>query len=160
MKTAICTWIMIAVIPAYMTAQSTVNYNYDEAGNRVKRWLTTSKQLIAPDSSNKTTVPEDIQSFILASENQGESAVVENPGTGEARVFPNPVKEFLEIQPGNSFRKGYEVLLYDGSGKVFYSSKSVMGNTQINMSRAMAGPYYLALIPKDGKRIYWKLIKE
>lgn len=160
MKTKLCTLIMIAGMTVSLAAQTTTQYNYDVAGNRVKRWLTSSKQLVAPDSSNKSTEFEDIESFILANRNQGHTEeLVNNRDSREVKVFPNPFQEKLEIQAGNAFLEGYEIRIYDGSGKLFLSASSNQGNSQIDLSHALAGTYYLALLPKGGKRIYWKLVK-
>ena len=152
---------MIAGLSAPLFAQQTVYYKYDDAGNRTRRSLSSSKLLTVPDTSNKKTVEEEINTFILTSQQPEQTAGIETTTTGDIKVFPNPVQEKLNIQFSNmASDAGYRILLYDGSGKLFYNGQSNAEHSEIDMQNAGAGAYYLVIVGHDGRRNYWKMIKE
>jgi hypothetical protein len=161
MKKQIYTLIMLAGIAMSVSAQQTVYYKYDDAGNRIKRSLSASKLLTVPDSSNNKTVEEEINTLILAFQQPEQMAGIESSSTGEIKVFPNPIEEKLNIQFSNvDYEVGYNIQLFDGSGKLFYIGQSNKEHSEIDMQNAGAGVYYLVVVTKEGKRNFWKMIKE
>ncbi len=148
------------------SAQTTVHYEYDEAGNRETRWI--QSQPVAPPQSNTNnpTVEEDINSLIKADnlseigENANASGIAALT-EGDIKVFPNPVQKKLNVQfNGTAKAEGCSLQLFDGAGRVFYKKAALKNHTEINMQQAQSGTYFLVVVAKDGKRLYWKLVKE
>jgi len=164
------TLILLFIILQLTVNAQTVNYVYDESGNRVQRWMEPPQQ-IAPPQNNANdsilTIATEISSIIAADSmfSKGE----EEKGTtgltflteGDIKVFPNPVQEKLNVQfNGTAKPEGCSLQIYDGAGRLFYNAGSMQLLTEVNMQAAKKGVYFLVVQTKDGKRLYWKLIKE
>jgi hypothetical protein len=61
---------------------------------------------------------------------------------------------------GTATAKGCSLQLYDGAGRLFYKDASLKNQTEVDMQQAKAGNYYLLVLTKEGKRLYWKVVKE
>jgi len=142
----------------------TVRYSYDASGNRVQR------QLIVPipfalvnNNIADTTVTDDINNIIAANNQtliKEGSAGITTITEGDIKVFPNPVQSNLNVHfTGNAIAEGCTMQIYDGSGKIFYQAAAAKNQTQINMSQAKVGIYYMVVVTKDGKRLWWKVSK-
>jgi hypothetical protein len=174
MKKIITLLMMLMLLQIAAIAQNTVHYEYDATGNRVKRWMLPPQPVAPapPQNNNNPTVAEDINSLITAdnltptlSKGEGESGSSSNGivalTEGDIKVFPNPVQEKLNVQfKGTATPDGCSLQLFDGAGKLFYSEGSMQPLTEVNMQQAKAGIYYLVVVAKDGKRLYWKLVKQ
>ncbi len=134
-------------------AQTTVNYTYDASGNRItRRIITVYKMALAKNTPNDSTITDAIKSLTTADANISE---------GDIKVFPNPVQNKLNVQfSGTATTEGCSLQLYDGAGKLFYKEASLKNQTEVNMQQAKVGMYYLVVVCKDGKRLYWKVAKE
>jgi hypothetical protein len=136
-------------------AQS-IHYSYDAAGNRDHRWLA---QPIAPpqnssNHNNASAIIEDINKMALTKTN-------EIINEGSIKVFPNPLQHKFNIEfNANSSPEGKHLEIYDGNAKLFYRLSTLTNLTSIDMKQAKSGTYYLLIIDKDGKSLYWKLIKD
>ena len=174
MKKTITLLMMLMLLQIAAIAQNTVHYHYDDTGNRVKRWMDQPSPIAPPQTDRTTTVKEDINSFINAdsvlTNGNGATGVVGATTNasgiaalteGDIKVFPNPVQEKLNVQfKGTATPDGCSLQLFDGAGKLFYSEGSMQLLTEVNMQQAKAGIYYLVVVAKDGKRLYWKLVKQ
>ncbi len=166
---------MLIIQVAAVAQNNTVNYTYDASGNRITRRVITV-QKVAPLKNNPddtvTTIVADINGIIAEdnssqalSEGEGESG--SNPNgivslsEGDIKVFPNPVQDKLNVQfNGTAKANGCSLQLYDGAAKLFYKNDAMQTLTKVNMQQAKAGIYYLVVVCKDGKRLYWKVMKE
>ncbi|MFZ4401826.1 MAG: T9SS type A sorting domain-containing protein [Bacteroidales bacterium] len=152
-----------------VSAQTIIHYDYDASGNRVKRWLQPPLP-VAPSQNNsianKPTVAEGINYLLIADSLSGADGASSNTNglavlsEGDIKVFPNPVQEKLNIQfKGTAKPDGYSLQLFDGGGKLFYRAGYLQMLIEVNMQQAKSGVYFLVVIDKEGKRLYWKLVK-
>jgi len=140
---------------------TTVNYEYDESGNRISRTITVTFMMQSeykkPADTNNT-IAADINGLLNADKLKSTKPAI---AEGDIKVFPNPVKDKLNVQfNGTATSEGCSLQLYDGAGKLFYKDGSMQMLTEVNMQQAKAGMYYLVMVCKDGKRLYWKVAKQ
>lgn len=168
MKKTITFLMMFMLLQIAASAQTVIRYEYDYNGNRYQRWMGPPHQVAPPHNSNtnNTTVAEDVNYLLHAdslSMAAGATATANEVRLteGDIKVFPNPVQEKLNVQfKGTATPEGCSLQLFDGSGKLFYSEGSMKTLTEINMQQAKTGVYFLVVVDKEGKRLYWKLVKE
>ena len=173
MKTnKITTLILLMLLQIAVSAQN-IHFQYDASGNREKRWIS---QPIAPpqnnpSANNNTPIADDVSSLTLAlSKGEGTNSPNSIQGgelanskllTSDIKVFPNPVQDKLNVQfTGSADAEGCSLQIYDGAGKLFSREAELKNNNEINMQQAKTGTYFLIIINKEGKRMYWKLVKE
>jgi len=170
MKTnKITTLILLLLLQIAVKAQTTtVNYTYDASGNRVSRTITPIP-IAPPQNNNNNTVVQSINSLIEADTTSPASASLSNQTSaslsmlreGDIKVFPNPVQYKLNVQfKGTAEAEGCSMQIYDGAGRLFHKQDALQNHTEVDMQQANTGNYYLVIITKEGKRLYWKLVKE
>ncbi len=176
MKTnKIATLILLLLLQVAVKAQTTtVNYTYDASGNRVSRTITPIP-IAPPQNNNNNTVVQSINSLIeadslaSASLSNPASTTLSNPASaslsnlseGDIKVFPNPVQYKLNVQfKGTTEAEGCSMQIYDGAGRLFHKQDAMQNHTEVDMQQANTGNYYLVIITKEGKRLYWKLVKQ
>ena len=158
MKKTITILAMLMLLQVSVSAQN-IHFQYDAPGNRVKRWIS---QPIAPpqnnpSANNNTVISDDVNSLISSNTSTSLSKLTE----GDIKVFPNPVQDKLNVQfTGSADAEGCSLQIYDGAGKLFSREAELKNNNEINMQQAKTGTYFLIIINKEGKRLYWKLVKE
>ena len=158
MKKTITILAMLMLLQVSVSAQN-IHFQYDASGNRVKRWIS---QPIAPpqnnpSANNNTVISDDVNSLISSNTSTSLSKLTE----GDIKVFPNPVQDKLNVQfTGSADAEGCSLQIYDGAGKLFSREAELKNNNEINMQQAKTGTYFLIIINKEGKRLYWKLVKE
>ncbi len=76
------------------------------------------------------------------------SLSVNNITTAVARVYPNPAKDMLYIEPADKTIK--EISICDLSGSVVYKTKDITMPTEINTSQLAAGMYLLKFAGDKG----------
>ena len=155
--------IIITLQTVVFAQLKTVNYSYDASGNRVQRTITI-EQCIAPTPSNNKdsiiAIADEIKNIISADTNLSQTKG-EGVASGDIKVFPNPVKYKLNVQfKGIASAEGCKLQIYDGLGRLFYSQDALQTQTEVNMEAAKKGAYFMVIAGKDGKRMYWKLVKE
>lgn len=166
MKTnKITTLILFLLLQVAVKAQTTtVNYTYDASGNRVSRTFVV-QPIAPPQNNNNNTVVQSINSLIEAdTASQFPSFGGElgsSVSTDNISVFPNPVQYKLNVQfRGTAEAEGCSMQIYDGAGKLFHKQDAMQNHTEVDMQQANTGNYYLVIITKEGKRLYWKLVKQ
>ena len=173
MKKTITLLTMLILLQVLVKAQ-TVTYTYDASGNRIHRTLSTKKLSSPQKNTNDSTitVANDIQSIIAEDTNissvkgvvGGENGNVNGItalNEGDINVFPNPVQDKINVQfNGSVTAEGCSLQLYDGAAKLFFKTDAMQKLTEVNMHEAKAGIYYLVVVSKEGKRLYWKVVKE
>ena len=160
---------MLMLLQVAVSAQN-IHFQYDASGNRVKRWIS---QPIAPpqnnpSANNNTAIADDVNSLALSKGEgtnsnsiQGGELASSKLLTSDIKVFPNPVQDKLNVQfTGSADAEGCSLQIYDGAGKLFSREAELKNNNEINMQQAKTGTYFLIIINKEGKRMYWKLVKE
>ena len=81
--------------------------------------------------------------------------------SGDAKLLITPVQYKLNVQfNGTAKPEGCSLQIYDGAGRLFHSQAALQNHTEVDMQQANTGNYYLVIITKEGKRLYWKLVKE
>ena len=169
-KKSITILAILMLLQAAVSAQN-IHFQYDASGNRVKRWIS---QPIAPpqnnpSANNNTAIADDVNSLALSkgegtnSPNSIQGGELANSKllTSDIKVFPNPVQDKLNVQfKGSADAEGCSLQIFDGAGKLFSRVAELKNNNEINMQQAKTGTYFLIIINKEGKRMYWKLVKE
>ncbi|MFZ4400625.1 MAG: T9SS type A sorting domain-containing protein [Bacteroidales bacterium] len=163
-------FMLFMLLQIAVSAQTVIHYEYDANGNRYKRWMPPPQPVALPQNnstSNNPTVAEDIYSLLTADSIYNAEEAITNTNSitvlteGDIKVFPNPMQQKLNLQfKGTATPEGCSLQLYEGSGKLFYSEGSMKTLTEINMQQAKTGVYFLVVVDKEGKRLYWKLVKE
>lgn len=72
-------------------------------------------------------------------------------------IFPNPTKDVFTIT--NESGEEFEISLYSTDGKLILREKAI-GLIQFSLGEYAYGSYYIQLLPKSGKRIHSKIIKQ
>jgi hypothetical protein len=125
-------------------AQERIVYEYDQAGNRIKREKKTIQ--IRSDVAEESEEPTAIYSEVL--------------GDLEIKIYPNPTDGILFIEllhlPENSLA---DITLYQLSGSLIDRKESIHFSTEFNLSDQPAGIYILQIIAGD-KQTEWKVIKK
>lgn len=154
---------VILLFPASSYAQTPICYDYDASGNRVARSICVVAQTVVHhhDSSNNT-VNADLAALTKADSliALGQNTSVNSIPEGAIKVFPNPIEEILTVEfSGNEDASLYNLQIFDASSRLFIENNTLQRTTNVNMQQAKPGNYYLVLTNKDGKRLYWKLVK-
>ena len=81
--------------------------------------------------------------------------------SGDAKLLITPVQYKLNVQfKGTAEAEGCSLQIYDGAGRLYHKQDVLQNHTEVNMQQANTGNYYLVIITKEGKRLYWKLVKD
>jgi hypothetical protein len=141
MKLLKITIIIVLISSAWCSAQTTVYYQYDDAGNRIHRGII-PLQSARPDSSNQKKVFED------------------DLGNKKVLIYPNPTHGQLQIElQGFDKEIKTNLFLYNLSGTLL-TSKSITNSSEIiDLSTNPVGMYILKIVWGD-KTSEWKIIKE
>jgi YD repeat-containing protein len=152
------------------SSAGSITFEYDESGNRINRTITVTyiggiggeiaetESVIKNPSDATNTIITDISGLINADKLKNTKPAI---AEGDIKVFPNPVQDKLNVQfNGTATAEGCSIQLYDGAGKLFYKDGNMQNLTEVNMLQAKAGMYYLVVVCKDGKRLYWKVAKQ
>ncbi len=153
--------------PTEVTLLSKINYQYDANGNRINRTVIVEYIFGMPPIGDTKTNPTDttnetlcFSAGIIDSIANNKTNINNEVLNGDIKVFPNPVQEKFYVKfTGASNADGCILQIYDGSGKIFYQATATQNQTEINMSQAKAGIYYLVVVTLDGKRLWWKVSK-
>lgn len=151
-------------------AQNAVHYQYDISGNRVNRRIEAVQPIAPPQSSNNIIVADTSASLsnitsaslinlTLATLNSQSNAI--NLSEGDIKVFPNPVESKLNIAfTGTASAEACSMQMFDSKASLYYSQSTMQKLTEIDMQDTKAGNYFLVISTKEGKRLYWKLVKK
>ena len=162
MKTnTITTLILLLLLQVAVKAQTTtVNYTYDASGNRVSRTFIV-QPIAPPQNNNNNTVVQSINSLINTASPDPSKGGELGATADNISVFPNPVQYKLNVQfKGTAEAEGCSMQIYDGAGRLFHKQDALQNQTEVDMQQANTGNYYLVIINKEGKRLYWKLVKQ
>jgi len=150
MKHLIALALLALLLPTAAAAQTTVMFDYDEAGNRIKRWISV-KELKSSDSL--LTDPALYQ--LLAGMPADEPSIA---GYKATQVYPNPVERILNVAPGSEAAAVCRYRLLDTQGRLLEDETAESYPFRINMQQLQAGTYYLHLQSGELNQLF-KLIK-
>lgn len=151
MKHLIALALLALLLPTAATAQTTVKFDYDEAGNRIKRWISV-KELKSSDSL--LTDPALYQ--LLAGLPADEPSIA---GYRATQVYPNPVERILNVAPGSEAAAVCRYRLLDTQGRLLEDETTDTYPFSIPMQQLQAGTYYLHLQSGELNQLF-KLIKK
>lgn len=141
----VVTILIFLFVSTILTAQSKVEYSYDQNGNRTSRTLTVV-QLESTELSKADTIRE--QSFT--------EEIVENK---DIKVFPNPVKSSLTIQiTGYDDNLKKEAVVFDLSGNKLKQENVLYPESSIYMGDLREGIYFL-MVTIGNEVSQFKIIK-
>ena len=123
----------------YFGVQSQVVYfQYDDSGNRVRRWVI--DELKSSDSITSTPLP-----------------VVFLYATVESRIYPNPTTDFLNVEIRSELND-WDLYIYDHAGRKL-KKESINNSAVIDLSSYDTGLYYILICNDKNKSVY-KIIKK
>jgi hypothetical protein len=126
-----------------------IHYDYDESGNRVKRYIVLSKGNSSEDDNSKkyeeNIKPEEFE------EKLGELTI---------KVYPNPTKGQLSVEiNGLGPDETVDYQLFSQTGLLLGTNRKNGFHFIVDMERYPDGLYILRLMIK-GKISQWKILKE
>lgn len=140
---------ILAVTLTELAAQSSVYgvaYEYDGAGNRTGRRMTT---ITLPSAKTAQLDSADIK------------PLEEGLGDATVRIYPNPTKGMLRVEiAGDAIDQLYTAQLYSQSGNLI-ESRQLTGNGHwpVDLTGQPSGYYILVLQTGNNKKSY-KIIKQ
>ncbi|MEZ5198781.1 MAG: T9SS type A sorting domain-containing protein [Bacteroidales bacterium] len=156
MKEQIITTIWLLTSLALYSQTNTIEFTYDNAGNRTERHVIEMK---SPENKTGEQQNEEL-----------EKVFAEQMGEQEVRIYPNPTKGLLMVEikgrkdatnlpAGKSWQAGARMELYGSEGKMVYSIDKVKEKTKVDLSDMKAGTYVLKIV-LDERVSSWKVVKE
>lgn len=125
-------------------AQTTIEYAYDNSGNRITRTVITLKNAsIASGFGAEQQTPELLEAQV---------------GLQETIIYPNPTKGLLRIDFPSLTGSKASIRVHDAHGKLIVH-KSAAGSNQVDLSFYPSG-YYIMTIHIGQVKKEWKIIKE
>ncbi|MCL2072336.1 MAG: T9SS type A sorting domain-containing protein [Marinilabiliaceae bacterium] len=134
-----------------LPSTSSINYTYDNAGNRVSRVYTIS--IVKPKTAEVEIETEIETEIEIEGEGKEEEETLLLIEDSKIEVYPNPVKDelFVEIMNGDN-KETYRLVIFDSTGKMVNDTKRQgNGKEPIDMSMFPSGVYYLIISTKEGK---------
>ncbi len=137
---------LLSIAFCSLQAQGTyeISYDYDEAGNRLRRRLI-PVPIAKPTAENK----------------KKSSPIEESWGERKITVYPNPTKGNLSINVEEADNeKNYQYYLYSSTGQLLMQGDfQNNGRHAIPLDGYKPGVYYLNLYDKD-KKLNFKILKQ
>lgn len=132
-------------------AQDKIIFDYDNAGNQIKRELCLS----CTKTGYKTKAPKEITAII-------EEDLQKFSPEDAISYYPNPVKEELYIKWELVAEKAVaDIYLYDLNGRVLqtYNNLNKTNNLNIPFFNYPTGTYLVVLVYNDGEQKNIKIVK-
>lgn len=122
-----------------IVAQSTVNFTYDDNGNRIGR----SVIVIPPPQYDGDSTLKDLNIYAAELEAKAVKAEIDNYNI---KVFPNPTQGQLTVKiEGAELPAGVEIKVYNTTGELMLHKDKVQSITRIDLSLFISGTYILHL---------------
>ncbi len=125
----------------------TVNFEYDENGNRTRRYI----ELKKVEENCKSLDTEETEGWL--------AEVNETMQGAELSIYPNPTSGLLNVNiAGTENSTSFRLTLSTLSGTIIEDRHTESGNTQLDISRLAQGIYLLTVSSPDERRV-WKIVK-
>ena len=126
--------------------QAIVNLEYDQAGNRIQRTITTFKAT-------------EIEIENLAGVIVPAPAVASNSDELKANVYPNPTYGIINIEVDKHEGETITYVLYDQTGKWIEEGQIAGYRKEVSLKSRQPGVYFITLTGQT-KRITYKIVKQ
>ena len=136
-----------------------VKYTYDNNGNRVKQELKEISMQSSMLKSANISMENDSELSKSTNEFNDESKFSEDFNSVDLTIYPNPVKETLNISIESNHNINGQLHIYSVDGKCLLNKKIKKNSTSVNMSRFPHGTYLLQ-IHLNGSVKLWKILKD
>ncbi|MEA1897895.1 MAG: T9SS type A sorting domain-containing protein [Bacteroidota bacterium] len=146
--------IVVMVVAANSAEAQTIQYHYDNAGNRESRVIVVGgggqKSMIS-DNQNQATLEELLKI---------EETISETIGEIEITIYPNPNQGQMVVQIDNIPDEiKSSIVVYDLAGKAIFRKEYLTKYTDVDITDSPNGTYILKIIV--GKETSeWKVIKK
>jgi hypothetical protein len=144
MKGFIISLCICLLFPLAIMAQTSIVFEYDDSGNRVKRTIFTFKMSEADSTLTESGTPKQD----------------ENPAAQRIAVYPNPTDGLVNIDfnlPPEP--KAYYVLTAINGAQVEQGNLTATTQTQLNLMNLGKGTYILHVVSGDDKEKF-KIVKQ
>lgn len=124
-------------------AQTTVEFTYDNSGNRITRTVIGLKSATIGDGELSEQALKPIEDQV---------------GLQETRIYPNPTKGLIRIDFPTMESQEASFRVYDSHGKLIIQQSASTSN-QVDLSNYPSG-FYIMVIRIGQEKKEWKIIKE
>lgn len=140
---------LVCFFSSALNAQNDIAFDYDDNGNRVVRRLLNMQQ--SEYKIDTVNIDEDLIKETLT--------VNDRIGETQIRFFPNPVKQWLNIEvTGAEQWEIGEYALYNNSGKLIDKGQ-LSSDNRLDFKNYSPGLYLLEINVNDEKQT-WKILKD
>ncbi|MDD3702083.1 MAG: T9SS type A sorting domain-containing protein [Bacteroidales bacterium] len=148
-KIIIFTLLLCVALLQALTAQHSVQFEYDDAGNRIIRQILVLKLTEADSLLFDSILPYSAETIQTTEMGETDPLI---------RVYPNPTYGLLNIDMTLLATERSTWYLFDQQGKLTVQGKLNQTSGTINLMHSPAGVYFLLLQYSGGRQCY-KLIK-
>jgi YD repeat-containing protein len=161
-------------LSVFATAQTSVSYTYDAAGNRISRTIIMKALTPPPQDSteNATDDPEDTVTIAQGIENEDETPQESYNGDEMPKeiytdvlaetqiiIYPNPTRGLLTVKISELPQHAASSLtLFDIQGRVITQKQSLADENKLDISTQPAGTYIMRIAIGE-EVVSWKIIK-
>jgi hypothetical protein len=131
-------------------SQTTINFAYDSAGNRVSRTIELPASPTMFGGGGGTAEFREDENFFTEILAEKEIKIYPNPTRGQLRV---------EILGYENLDKNSSIQVFTSGGALLYKTGNLKQTNDINLTDKPAG-LYIMLINIGGERSTWKIIKQ
>lgn len=130
-------------------AQTSVQFTYDQTGNRIQRKVITLKSGQVTDSVNSDTqqaINPEVFTDVL--------------GQSNLAIYPNPTRGALKVKFTNvNEKQNITIQVYDVNGRLVVNKTKATAESDINLYSAPNGTYIMK-ISSGSESTTWKIVKE
>ncbi len=144
-------WLSVALLclPATLSAQ-TVQFGYDESGNRISREIVLMKTTNAPlNPDDPNANGREIVAIHEVEIGDVQVQISPNPNGGQFKVTLQGINEVTDAK----------LYLHSENGQLIVEKEQLKAVNDIDVRHSQTGTYILTLII-NGKRESWKVIKQ
>ena len=148
--------IVLVSLNVFLLPGQTIHYDYDETGNRTKRYIVLGKG----NSSDEESSKKYEESSKEVEENTKTKEFEDNLGELTIKIYPNPTRGQLAVViSGLGPDETIDYQLFSNTGLLLDTKGKNNCEFKVDMARYPGGMYVLRLMIK-GKISQWKILKE
>ena len=158
MKLKIILIAFLAIVSFNSLAQTIeIAYDYDEAGNRIKReYKVIPVAPVVETESESTSDKEATEAGTVATIEVYNDLVA----TKQFNIYPNPTRGKLRIDMLNYSRNTQgSIQIFDLSGRLVGQIKNLSSSMELDITNEPAGSYIIAIIV-DNEKSEWQIVKQ